>query len=166
MTGRPSKYDIKFCDISQRFMGEGYSKEALAGKLGISRDTLYQWCKTYPEFSDAIKKGESASLYFWEKILHDSAIGKKPQANPTALIFIMKTRFHWRDKPPFEDQLDKFISQMSEPEDTENENDVLDSKRIREILNRHAPVLRIVAKIKDENDKKKFLASNSTATLD
>lgn len=32
------------------------SKEGLALYLGISRDTIYEWCQIYPEFSDIVEK--------------------------------------------------------------------------------------------------------------
>ncbi len=39
--GRPTKYDSRFCDIAYKYMAKGHSKQAVAGKLGTSRDTLY-----------------------------------------------------------------------------------------------------------------------------
>lgn len=51
---RPSKYDPAFCQIAIDFMGEGFSQTALAGRLGISKSTLYEWMETYPDFSDAL----------------------------------------------------------------------------------------------------------------
>jgi transposase-like protein len=37
-------------------MKKAHSKQSVAGKIGISRDTLYEWCSKYPEFSGIIKE--------------------------------------------------------------------------------------------------------------
>lgn len=94
---RPSKYNSKLCEEVTKFMAEGYSKQALAGKLGISRDTLYEWGKVHKEFSDTIKVGESMSTLFWEQIGMDGMMGKIKGFRPAVWIFIMKNRFGWRD---------------------------------------------------------------------
>ena len=48
-------------------MAEGHSKTVVACCLGITKETLYAWARTRPEFSDAIKKGEELSLAWWEE---------------------------------------------------------------------------------------------------
>lgn len=94
---RPTKYKAEYCEFSVKFMGKGFSKEALAGRLGVSRDTIYEWCKANPAFSDAIKRGESRSIYFWEKKGLDGMMGKIKHFKPAVWIFTMKRRFGWRD---------------------------------------------------------------------
>ena len=41
--GRPTKYNPAFCEEAIEVMKKGFSKEAVAGHLGISCDTLYQF---------------------------------------------------------------------------------------------------------------------------
>jgi hypothetical protein len=43
-------------------MGKGYSLTALAGELGQSKDTLYEWIATHPPFSDAITKARASRV--------------------------------------------------------------------------------------------------------
>lgn len=148
--GRPTKYDIKYCDVALNLMKKGFSKAAVAGKLGISRDTLYQWCKTNPEFSDTIKRGETASEYYWSKILHDATTGKNSKANPTLLIFYMKSRFGWKDRPYKEDFLDEFLSQP-EPDPIKTQTE---TERVKKLLERHAIQLVMAAQIKDMQSAK------------
>lgn len=95
--GRPSKYDSQCCELVIKLMSEGYSKQAVAGELGISRDTIYEWCRSHKEFSDTIKIGEAKSLLYWEKIGIDGMKGKIEGFQPSVWIFIMKNRFGWRD---------------------------------------------------------------------
>jgi hypothetical protein len=93
---RPTKYKEEYCDVVKEVMGKGFSKEAVAGHIGISKDTLYNWVKKYKEFSDAIKKGVEASRVFWEELGIEMVTAG--QGNSTAWIFNMKNRFNWRDK--------------------------------------------------------------------
>lgn len=104
--GRPSKYDPKFCEAVVKYMKQGYSKETVAAKLGISRDTLYEWAKSYGDFSDSIKRGEMESYFFWEKAGIDGMRGRIKGFNPAVWIFVMKNRFRWRDQvqPEVEDE--------------------------------------------------------------
>jgi hypothetical protein len=105
--GRKTKYKHEFCQFAIDFMAKGYSKMALAAKLGINRDTLYEWARVNKDFSDSIKKGEAKSLYFWEKIGIKGMSGKIKGFNPAVWIFVMKNRFQYRDNPqdlePIED---------------------------------------------------------------
>ena len=94
--GRPTKYDPSMCEDAKAFMAEGYSKEALAGKLGISTQTLSVWEKEKPEFSEAIKHGEAASRVWWEDRGRQACTDG--QFNATVWSMNMKNRFGWRDK--------------------------------------------------------------------
>jgi|SRR5271166_2028205 len=77
--GRPSKYDPAFCDQVIELMKEGLSFGAVAGALGVSRRTIYEWADEHPEFS------------------HTKERGKAPT---TAIIFGLKNRAEddWRDR--------------------------------------------------------------------
>jgi len=79
-------------------MEEGLSKEAASAAIGISKDTLYRWAESKPEFSDAIKQGEQLSRLFWERIGLKGLKGEIPGFNATTWIFNMKNRHGWRDK--------------------------------------------------------------------
>jgi len=78
-------------------VANGESKAEVAAKLGICRDTMHEWAKRHPEFSDAIKKGEHLSEAWWCKLGRKGAAGEA-DINPTVWIFNMKNRFGWRDK--------------------------------------------------------------------
>ena len=103
MRGRPTKYKKVYCKRIKELMAEGLSKEACAGELKINKDTLYEWIKKYPEFSDSIKEGEALSLAFWERLGIEGTSGKLIGFNSSSWIFNMKNRAHWRDKPVDED---------------------------------------------------------------
>lgn len=94
--GRPTKYNLSMGEKAIELMAEGASKIEVAVGLGISRETLYDYCNKYPEFSDAIKKGESLSEGWWTR---QGRINLHNRDFNTGLWFInMKNRFGWRDK--------------------------------------------------------------------
>jgi len=95
--GRPSKYEPRFCQAVVDMMGQGFSKTAFAGSIGVSRDTLMNWCREHEEFFSAVKRGETARLQFLEQKLLD---GIGTSSNATREIFALKNAApdEWRDR--------------------------------------------------------------------
>lgn len=104
---------------------DGLTNEQIAGNMGISRETLNQWSKKYPDISDALKKGKEVVDRQVENALLKRALGykyeeKKIEKGPdgskatitikevapdvTAQIFWLKNRKpdQWRDKRDIE----------------------------------------------------------------
>lgn len=98
--GRPTKYAEEFCQKLIDHMSEGFTYEAFAGKVAVNLDTLYQWEKDYPSFSEAKKIGRAAQQSANEKLIQDIAKGKIRNGNATAAIFILKNCHPktWRDR--------------------------------------------------------------------
>lgn len=65
--GRPVEYREEMCAIVMALGHEGKSFTQTAVILGINRDTLYEWQKTYPDFSDALSRARQASQAWWEE---------------------------------------------------------------------------------------------------
>ena len=100
----------------------GLTQQQIADNLGINIDTLINYKKKYPEFSEALKKGkevidievENALLkralgYNYEEITYENGVETKrvtKQVAPdtTAQIFWLKNRRkqQWRDKVEYE----------------------------------------------------------------
>lgn len=95
--GRPSTYEPDFCSSVVDFMGQGYSLTAFAGEIGVARETIYEWARVHPEFSDAVKAAMSARCCALEKGLLDQGLAG-PQI--TARIFALKNAapLDWRDR--------------------------------------------------------------------
>lgn len=96
--GRPSKYKNEYCELLIEHLESGLSYEAFAGVIKVHLDTLYEWEKVHPNFSEAKRIGVQAGRLFWEKMGRAGAAGKIKNFNCTAWIFNMKNRFGWRDK--------------------------------------------------------------------
>lgn len=96
--GRPTLYREEYCDKAVELMTKGYSKEAVAGALGVSKQCLYEWIEKHQEFGDAIKKGETASQLFWEGLgIQGIILGKSETFAQGAWAFNMKARFKWAE---------------------------------------------------------------------
>lgn len=65
--GAPTKYYPEMADISLSLMREGASKHEVARYLEISYQSLLNYERTYPEFFEAIKKGESWARGWFER---------------------------------------------------------------------------------------------------
>jgi hypothetical protein len=102
--GRPTKYKPEYCDKLIEHLKDGLSFEAFAGVIGVNQDSIHEWAKKHPKFSEAKKIGLGFGLLWWEKVGKAAMIGNKSPGfdpskfNATIWIFTMKNRFGWRDK--------------------------------------------------------------------
>lgn len=72
--GRPNKYnDIYHPKAAYEIMRLGATKKKCAEILGITEETLYQWIREYPEFSESIKRG----IDFYASSNVEKALGKR-----------------------------------------------------------------------------------------
>lgn len=100
--GQPSKYRPEYCELLAKHLASGLSTESFCGVVKVAPDTLYEWFKVHPEFSEAQKQYEKQGLVLLEQIGMNGMMGKIKNFNVAAWIFIMKNRFKWRDKQPEE----------------------------------------------------------------
>lgn len=62
MAGRPTKYDESFIEEVDVYIKKDLANDdlptvyGLALHLNVNRDTLFEWAKVYPQFSDSLKK--------------------------------------------------------------------------------------------------------------
>lgn len=75
---------------------DGFTNEQIAEKLGINPDTLYQYQKKYPEFSETLKRGKEIVDYQVENALLKNAL----DGNVTAQIYWLNNRKpkQWKNK--------------------------------------------------------------------
>lgn len=108
--GRKSKYQPEYSTLLTEHMGLGYSFESFGGRIGVHKDTLYEWLKRFPDFSYAKDQGMAASLLWWEDLGRSHA-----QRNPAAWIFNMRSRFQWGvDREPENAQPITIVYKMAE----------------------------------------------------
>lgn len=102
--GRPTKYEPHYGAMLIDHMTQGLSFETFAAIIHVDRDTLYEWRKVHPEFSDAYKRGKDLSQLAWERIGLAGTAGKIPGFNVAGYIFNMKVRFQQYGVPMADDK--------------------------------------------------------------
>jgi hypothetical protein len=80
LVGRPSSYDPRLVDKVYKLALLGSTEEEMAEIIEINHDTLYEWKKAHPEFSDAIKRGKHDADANVADRLYQRAMGYSHQA--------------------------------------------------------------------------------------
>lgn len=93
--GRPSDYKAFYCKAVVEFLSKGYSLAAFAGSIGVSRETVYEWGRSIPEFSDALAKAKAARTLYWERRLDVAT------KDARAVIFALRNACaeEWKNDP-------------------------------------------------------------------
>ena len=73
--GRPTDYDVKFCETAHALAQQGATDREVAEALDIHEATLYRWKHSHPEFSEALKLGKEAADNRVEQSLYRRAVG-------------------------------------------------------------------------------------------
>ena len=98
--GRPDKYKPEYCKKIVEFMSDGSSLTAFAAEIEVSKNTVYEWAKKYPDFQDAINVARQKCQAWWEKQGRTGLFMgiKDGTFSQSVWIFNMKARFGYRDK--------------------------------------------------------------------
>jgi hypothetical protein len=100
--GRPSKYKPEFCELVIEYGKAGKSAAWMAAELGVDKDSLYEWAKVHPEFSDAFTRARLESQRWWEDKGQSGM--EAPGFNASIWSRSMAARFpeDWREKAAVE----------------------------------------------------------------
>lgn len=96
--GRPTDYRPEYCDKVIEWGKQGKSKTWIASEIGVTRETLYEWERVHPEFSDAMARAKVFEQRWWEDAGQD---GMKLQGFGQSIWSrSMAARFpkEWREK--------------------------------------------------------------------
>lgn len=96
--GRPTRYKSEYCQALLDHMEQGLSFLSFAGTIGVCFDTLYEWERVHPEFSEAKKRGVAMSLAWDEKLLNKGTEGKQRGYNIAAHKWKMANRYKWTER--------------------------------------------------------------------
>lgn len=88
--GAPTRYDPKYCDMVIERAKNGKSFESFGSEVHCHRDTLYEWIKVHPEFSDAKKIAEQYLLDFYEEATRNAAVGIVPAPLPGSNVIVTR----------------------------------------------------------------------------
>jgi hypothetical protein len=96
--GRPSAYKPEYDDQVINWGEQGKSREWIAAKLRVHIDTLHEWMKVHPSFSEAITLAKQLELMWWEDAgqtnLTESGFSASAWSRSMAARFPTK----WREK--------------------------------------------------------------------
>ena len=91
--GRPSKYDPSFCERVIELGRLGKSRAYIASEINVSRETLDEWERDYPEFSDAMDEAMRHSQRWWEQAGQDGLTAGPGSFNAAVWSRSMAARF-------------------------------------------------------------------------
>lgn len=99
--GRPTKYDESFPDkVDEYLQYAGREQqhlpkiESFAIFLGVHKDTVYDWAKKYPKFSDSLKKILTIQA---EQLIDDGIYGGK-EVNATIVKLLLQNNHGMRER--------------------------------------------------------------------
>lgn len=72
--GRPTAYKEEFCDLIIEVGKAGGSVVKMANACGVSKETIYDWARSKPLFSDAFTRARNLSQEWWEDLGQRSMI--------------------------------------------------------------------------------------------
>ena len=64
--GRPSAYDLAYCEQVIALAKEGKSKAQMAAHFDVSRQTIDNWAAAHPEFLEALSRADAHCQAWWE----------------------------------------------------------------------------------------------------
>lgn len=103
--GRPSKYDPQFINEVDRYLRTTGKEqmhlpkvESFAIWIGVHKDTLYEWAKHYPEFSDALGKIMERQA---EQLIDDGIYGGK-EVNSTIVKLLLQNNHGMKERSEVE----------------------------------------------------------------
>ncbi len=63
---RPTEYTQEHCNTVIEAGKLGKSVAWMASELDVNKDTIYEWAKVHPEFSDALTRAKAHAQRWWE----------------------------------------------------------------------------------------------------
>jgi hypothetical protein len=146
--GRPTLYRPEYCDLAIEVMGQGYDVTAVAGSIGVARETVYRWMTEHADFNDAIQVGKSRRLLALQNKLLTTAMG----VGVTAAIFALKNAApdDWQDRYNTETKVTHRIEQVPDSE-------------LLAIINQHRTIEHDAAPMLQHSDERQHVAGSDNA---
>lgn len=100
--GQPTKYLPEYSEQIIELCGRGMYIEEFAHEIRVHKDTLYEWAKHHPDFSDALKLARQGNKVHFMKILRAGGTGKILNYNASSIIFALKACHGLSDISPMD----------------------------------------------------------------
>ena len=99
--GRPTKYEERFIEEVDNYLATTGKEqtslptiEGFAIYLDVSRDSLYEWAKLYPEFSDTLRRIEILQK---QQLIDDGIYGGK-EVNATIVKLLLQNNHGMKER--------------------------------------------------------------------
>lgn len=96
--GRPTDYRPEYCSEVVGWGKRGKSITWMAAELGVCKDTVYEWIKVHPAFSDAIKRAKVYCQRWWEDAGQVGMTSDKFNSAVWAKNMAARFRDEWTDR--------------------------------------------------------------------
>ena len=97
--GRPTKYPSDACERVLQYGREGMCMAEMASEFEVTRETLYEWARVHPDFSDSLQRAQEASEGYWAKQVRDGLKMPPSEFQGAANLKYMAQRFKgWSEK--------------------------------------------------------------------
>jgi hypothetical protein len=99
---RPSSFDPDYCERVIEFGRKGKSRAWIAAELNVSRQTLHNWEKDFPEFLDAMDRAGVLAQQWWEDAGQSGMTSDKFSAPVWSRSMAARFPDDWREKQAVE----------------------------------------------------------------
>lgn len=87
--GRPTDYKPEYCQMMIDMMRTGLGFASFADSVNVCRDTLDEWARIHPEFSDAKRVAKNGKASAWERRINLNKDDPNSSSD-TRCIFMLK----------------------------------------------------------------------------
>ena len=104
LNGPNPSYRPEDCQTALELMARGYSLGAVAGELGVSRRTLFNWSEREPAFRDACDRGQAFRQRYWEgRLIEVAETGGTGSQGQVAMFGVLNAgRDDWSNRSQIE----------------------------------------------------------------
>ena len=96
--GRPTGYSTDLCGKVIEWGSLGKSRAWMAGKIGVSYQTLLNWERDHQDFFDALARAEMMAQMHWEDQGHDNLTNREFQSSVWSRSMAARFPKMWREK--------------------------------------------------------------------
>tara|TARA_R110000868_G_scaffold116596_1_gene310189 strand:+ start:136 stop:585 length:450 start_codon:yes stop_codon:yes gene_type:complete len=97
--GRPSKYTADAPERIVQYGKQGMCMAEMACEFDVTRETLYEWARVHPEFSDSLERAQEASESYWAGEIRKGLQKTPSEFQGAANLKYMAQRFKgWSEK--------------------------------------------------------------------
>lgn len=94
--GRPTDYRPEYCEKVIEYGKEGLLPVSMASRLRVTKETLHQWARVHPAFSDAFNEARIHCESFHMERAVQTAHGERA-GNAPMTKFILSAAFGYRE---------------------------------------------------------------------